>query len=783
MKMNKIISCIIALTMIISMFSVVTVSAASLDGLALNYSFVNEKDGDADGTLTISGIDSELQAAITGINIYWGKNATEKLDNYYNLANYTVEGFTTANADYDATKLEYTDNALTRAFTNGRLIPEGATHVIAEVITADATKVLSYAIPANKLFSADKSEMLYNMVWASDFHAENTAYKEDSHSSLGIKDFIRLAAMGREVGENKFKGVIFNGDIANSAIDYEYALIEDSFVRYGVDFPFYYLSGNHDTAMFSNGVSTWDECAKAFDVRFKHLEEDFGLTFDRSDPWSYETTIEGQHYIFLSTPYKTDYTLSASQAKWLEEKLCYYEKSGEPTYIFTHMPWKSSGHSNIKAYFPDTEFNKILERHPSAIVITGHVHQEPDSDMITYNISDVAHTPVIDTCAVTYTNAYMPEANPSSPQNEYKASGRGGYCKYLEFYPDRIIMRTRDVRNQIWVAKTEHVIYVDNYDKKFNGTFTIDYDDTLMSAGEVLTAKLNGAELDTNAYSINWYDMSGNVLQEGGATFTVTTANASVSAKVTATDGAYAWAVARYIAPVVDDGEDDEEDEEDEPTVDPSDSLNYNGPTTVKYFGDVVYLTGQVDSAYAGQDATMVLMAKSDYPDMSKAKYFGTCPIASNGSYMFKFKADDVASGDIFLVKAGSEALKANYVAQKGALEDIIEVSALLNDDNTVALSLENKYADAMSSKIILAMYDYPSGVLSKTKIVDYKLAFNENGEIQTWASEAVEGGKKIKVFMWSNFTDIVPLSSEKDLGVSAVITTETVEVTEEVTE
>lgn len=773
MKMNKIISCIIALTMIISMFSVVTVSAASLDGLALNYSFANEKDGDADGTITISGITAELQTDITNVDIYWGKNATEKMDNYYNLANYTVDGFTKANADYDATELVYDNETLTYTLKNARLIPEGATHVIADVTTANSgTTKLVYEIPASKRLSADKSEMLYNMIWASDFHAENTAYKENSHSSLGIKDFVRLAAMGREVGADKFKGLIFNGDIANSAIDYEYALIEDSFVKYGVDFPVYYLSGNHDTAMFSNGVSEWDECAKAFDVRFKKLEEDFGLTFDRSDPWSYETTIEGQHYIFLATPYKTDYTLSASQAKWLEEKLCYYEKSGEPTYIFTHMPWKSSGHTNVGSAFADSEFNKIITRHPSAIVITGHVHQEPDSDMISYNIADVGHTPAIDTCAVTYTNAYTPAGE--------KASGRGGYCKYLEFYPDRIIMRTRDVRNQIWVAKTEHIIYVDNYDKKFEGAFTIDYDDTLMSVGEVLTAKLNGAELDTDAYSINWYDMSGNVLQEGGSTFTVATANASVSAQVTTAYGAYAWAVARYIAPVVDDGEDDEEEE---PTVDPSDNLDFSGTTTVKYYGDVVYLYGTVDAAHAGTNATMVLMSKTDYPDMSKAKYFGTCPITSTGNYMFKFKASDVNAGDIFIIKVDGVDVVANYVAQKGALEDIVEVVAEMDDDNIVSLKLQNKYADAMGSKIILAMYDSLTGVLSKTKIVDFNLEFGESGELQSWYSEAVEGGKLIKVFMWSNFTDIVPLSSEQDLGVSTVIETETVETTETTTE
>ncbi len=770
MKMNKFLSIIVVLSMIISMFSLVTVSAATLDDLAIDFAFINDKNGDADGTLTISGIDADLQAAITGINIYWGKNATEKLDNYYNIANYTVEGFTTANADFDATKLVYADNALTREFVNGRLIPEGATHVIAEVITADAAKVLSYAIPANKLFSADKSEMLYSMVWASDFHADNTSHSLNSHPNLGIADFVRLAAKGREAGADKFKGVIFNGDIANSAIDYEYALIEDMIADHGVDFPFYYLTGNHDTAMFSNGVSKWDEASKALDIRMNHLEEDFGIVIDRADPWSYEAYVGGHHYIFLSTPYRDSYSLSAAQAKWLEEKLCYSEKSGEPTFIFTHMPWASGGLTNTGSAFNDDVFNEIVKRHPSVIIVTGHVHSELDSDMICYNISDVAHTPILDTAAVTYTNAY--------PSTGSKVSGRGGYARYVEVYEDRIIMRTRRVRDQYWVAKGEHIIYVDDFDKKFNGTFTIDYDDTLMSAGEVLTAKLNGAALDTSAYSINWYDMNGALLQEGGATYTVTTANASVSAKVTTADGGYAWAVARYIAPVVDDGGDDGEGET---PVHPSDNLEYNGPTTVKYSGDVVYLYGNLGSSNAGKEATMVLINKNDYPDMKKAKYFGTCPITSTGEYMFKFKASDVASGDIFLVKVDGVDVVANYVSSKGALEDIVEVAAVLDDDNKLSLSLFNKYADAMKAKIIVAAYDALTGQLSETKIVNYDLAFNEGGELQTWINDTeVAGGKNIKVFLWSSMTDIVPLSSEKDLGVSAVIETETPEAVTE---
>lgn len=767
MKMNKIISCIIALTMMISMFSVITVSAASLNDISISYTFANDKDGDADGTVTISGIDASLQSSITNINLYWGKNATVKMDNYYNIANYTVEGYTSSNGDYDATALDYKNNSITYTFKNGRLIPEGVTHVIADVKTADSTKQISFEIPVAKRLNADKSKMQYNMVWASDYHAENTSILSGSEQRKGVEDFVRMAAMGREVGSDKFKGVIFNGDISNSSIDYEYAIIEQIMEENNVDFPVYYTTGNHDTAVTINNVVTdvSAEAAKAMKVRFDKLEKQFGLTFDHSDPWSYETYINGHHYIFLSTPYITSYALTGSQALWLEEKLCYDEKSGIPTFVFTHLPYISIG--GYEPFSGAETFAKIIARHPSAIVISSHTHYEPDTDRAAYDIVD--GTPAIDTGAVTYTDAG-------------KGGGRGGYSKYLEFYSDRIIMRTRNVKTQTWVAKADHIIYVDDYGKTIAEDFSIaSSNEGVIEAGEVLTAKLGGADIP-DGYSVEWFNMSGTSLGTG-ATYTVATAGASVSAKITrASDGAYAWAVARH-GKVVEDFVIEDESGDGDTTVKPGDSLVFNGPTTVKYYGDVVYLYGNVDTSYAGEEATMVLMSKADYPDMSKAKYFGYCTIASDGSYMFKFKASDVAEGDIFLIKAADSAIAANMVGQKGSLEEIVEVTATINDDNTIAISTKNVYADAMNAKVILAMYDPNTDKLVNTKISDYKLAFSENGELQSWVSDAVEGGTYVKVFLWTNLTDIVPLSNGNDRVDAPVITTEEEATTEEVTE
>ena len=757
MKPNKIISCIIALSMIISTFSVATVAAATLDDVSVNYAFANEKDGDADGTVTISGIDESLQATVTGIDLYWGTSAENKLENHYNIKNYTVEGYTTANKDWDSTKLEYENDSVVLLLDSGRLIPEGATHLIAEVKTADSSKKIAFEIPANKRLSLDKSKMLYNMVWASDYHAENTSILPDSEARKGIEDFNRLAAIGRTAGADKFKGVIFNGDITNSSIDYEYAIIEQIMEENKVDYPVYYSTGNHDTAVTVNNVVTdvSDEAAKALDVRFKKLEDRFGLTFDHSDKWSYETYINGHHYIFLSSPQVTSYALTSSQAKWLEEKLSYDEKSGVPTFIFTHLPYVSIG--GYSAFSGHETFAEILKRHPSAIVISSHVHFELDQDRVTYEIVD--GTPAVDTSAVTYTNTKYSDQR-----------GRGGYCRYVEVYPDRIIMKSRNVKTQQWTPRAEHIIYIDDYGKTIAENFDVVSTGTagVIAEGDVLTAKLGGNDIP-EGYTVEWKDMSGNILGTD-ATYSVTAAGASVSAKITrVSDGAYAYAVARHGSWVseYDPGLDEEEDEE---APRPGDSLVIDGDTTVQYYGDIVYISGRADASLAGEEATMALISRADYPDMNKAKYFGYCKVTSTGDYTFKFKASDVDEGDVFLTKVGNTTVTASPVWQKDAEEELVSVSLSLDSENKVALEVKNIFADIMIAKLIIATYD-SNRVLLNAKTIDYSLAFGENGEVQKYLSDAAVTGATVSAYLWRDLTSGKPLSDADSMEIPAVAT------------
>lgn len=739
-KFNKIISCVIALTMLISMFSMITVSAASLDGLSLTYTFANDVKGVADGTVKISGITSELQSEITNVNIYWGKSSTEALDGYYNLKYYTVLGYykedgvtkdeTAANSKN--TKLAYENDALNYVLTGNMAIPNGATHIIADVVTAAETKQLSVELPAEKLFNHSNANLKYAMVWGSDIHLKKEMAFANSRSRQAVQSSVRLS----ELYGDKFKGMVLNGDIADTAKDYEYAMAEQYFREYGVDFPIYYSNGNHDTIMNSNGVSKYDECEKAMKYRFEKLEEDFGITFDPADFWSYETTIGGHHYIFFASPYKDLGVALDSRKDWLEEKISMYEKSGEPTFIFTHYPYAGKLSRDTAGF----TFDDILERHPSVTVITSHVHMELNSDFVTTLISDpVTGNNFIDTASMSYTNnlnsvtRYVPES------------------RVVEVYDDAIIVKAIDNSNDKWIPRGEHVLNVNGTENPFVGNFTVSSSavEGVMDTGTVLTAKLNGADVPAG-YTVSWYDMTGAELGTG-ATYTVATANASVGAKIVKTDdNSYARAVARYIAPVVDDGDDEEEPD--------TPSVEITGNATVVYNGEVVNISGTAGTDYVGKNATLVLAPKATYTDLSTAKYVGHCVIDASGNYTFKFKAGNVSANDVFMVKVGNATVSINEVSKRTS-QELVEVTPTLDDENMLSLSIKNVLADTLNAKIIVATYDINDNLIAATPI-DYKLAFNEDFALQSYVDDTAITGTYARIFMWTNLSDLVPLSN-----------------------
>lgn len=699
--------------------------------------------------------------------MYWGESETTALTDYVNIRTYTVIG---ANAEYNDAGKEivsaatnyshsrlsdaYVGDTFTCTFTNKMRIPYGATHLIVEVITDAETKTLTKAIPENKLTDS-KENMLYSMIWASDIHFDKASALSSSNARKAISDAVNLS----NIDGNKFKGMILNGDIANSAKSYQYDMAEEFYNEYGVDFPVYYASGNHDIQMYSNGNNTYEECAKAMDIRFGKLESDFGLTFDKDDPWCYETTIGGQHYIFFATPHYSTYGLTEKHAKWLEEKLCYYEKSGVPTFVFSHVPSKDTFlGTSTKNHFTMDRFIPIMKAHPTTIFITSHIHMELDSDTPSLIHATENNPTYVDTSSMYDT--YFTKTGSTARTNR-----NGAESRYVEIYPDKIVLKSRNHVTNKWIPRSEHVIDIHGIENPFVGNFTVSSsaENGVMDEGTVLTAKLNGANVP-DGYSVKWYDMLGVELGEGN-TYTVATANASASAKIVKNeDDSYAYAVARYIASTEDDGDDEGEDT---PTINPT------GSTTVKYFDEVIGISGNAGVDYAGEKATIVLVPGSSYNNIATAKYVGECLVAADGTYNFKFKAENISVNDVLLVKIGNSTLNVNRVVAR-TNEELVEVTPSLSETNTLSLSMKNILADMTKAKVIIATYD-TNDVLISAIPVDCDIAFNENFDLQTYTNDTVLTGAYVRVFMWTNLSDLVPMSNS-DIKYIPTLSVETAE-------
>ena len=272
---------------------------------AVAYTFDTQTVGVADGTITVSGIPQDASK----VRLYWGSDATTALADYSDIKIYT----TAETVAYNEEALTISDGAFSYTVEGNRYIPENAKYIIAEITNADSTVTTVSQPLTNKGFSDD--DMLYSMFWISDVHMRWLDYTDTNKK---IKAFRTMRNIADSDGE-KFKGVIINGDIADSAEEFQYHFMEDVIEKtMNDDYPVYFNEGNHDGSDY--GAAGTNAFIAAREYRFDKLEE-MGYTFNHTDKWSYDTYIDGQHYIFFATPYGDSYAIGDSQYEWLEAKL------------------------------------------------------------------------------------------------------------------------------------------------------------------------------------------------------------------------------------------------------------------------------------------------------------------------------------------------------------------------------------------------------------------------------------------------------------------------------
>lgn len=188
-------------------------------------------------------------------------------------------------------------------------------------------------------------------------------------------------------------------------------------------------------------------------------------------------------------------------------------------------------------------------------------------------------------------------------------------------------------------------------------------------------------------------------------------------------------------------------------------AISEYGATVAKYNDNIINVSGNAGTENTGKTATIVLAPKATYNTLLTAKHITNATVADDGSYMAKFKAV-IAEDDVLMVKVGGKNIAYTLTAPKDAEESIVELAISLDENNKVNVNVVNKYIDATTAKLIVATYD-ENGTIIKTKIIDYSLAFGPNGEVQKYVTENAVEGVEVRVFLWNNFTDMIPLAGE----------------------
>jgi len=743
-KLNKIFAAVISAAMLAQTFIPCVLAETSA---AVAYTFDTQTAGIADGTITVSGIPADA----TKVRLYWGSDATTALSDYSDIKTYT----SAETVAYYAEALALTDGALSYEVEGSRYIPENANYIIAEITNADGTLTTVSQELANKGFGDDN--MLYSMFWTSDTHMRWVSYKDSENQSKAFNVMRDIA----DKDGSKFKGVIINGDIADSAKDYEYGLMEQLIDKtLANDYPVYYNEGNHDGPDSSAGMTNF---VNARDYRFEKLKA-MGYTFNHTDKWSYDTYIGGQHYIFFATPYGSSYTIGDAQYEWLEAKLSESDRSGVKSYVFSHLTVKDTvpGSSRSGAFNKDNEeFAAIMARHPNTVVMTSHIHLDMDTDMKTV-LANADTASYMDTSSLYYTNTY-PNATDKGvslkDSNIYNAYGR-----YAQIYADKIVVRTMNFKKNKWVPRAEYVIPVNN-SVTFEGTPSVSNSGEGLAVGNVLTAKLNGSDVDTSKYSCEWF-ISGTGSVGTDATYTIATADKNVSLKLTdKATGAYAYATTGYYSYTA-----PEEDGETEETLTPPTMTDDN---TVVENDDVVFVTGNVGTANAGKDIMLVVIPKTSYNNAATIKYINEVKVGADGGYTFKFKADGINTNDFLMAKLEGKDVTNSIISVKAPNVFGADMSMTLSDTNVPSLSITNKYLDAApNTKLIIATYDANKRLI-KADVTDWDMAFGAYGEAQKYTGAAVEG-TTVKAFLFRDFETLEPLAQSVDQSITVTQTSET---------
>jgi|GEM_PF-3818312 Predicted phosphohydrolases len=192
-----------------------------------------------------------------------------------------------------------------------------------------------------------------------------------------------------DANRNKCSAITVVGDMVENAdnpsvqldkIKNEYTTFKNILTA-NTTIPSYYVLGNHD--------AKYENFQTVTDLLYNYT----GMPVSKDKPY-YDETINGYHFIFLSTDSENKDLayISDNQISWLDSKLAEGASQDKPIFVFLHQPIGStlpdSYLDSVSRSDPaqDEKLMKVLSKYPQTIMINGHIHNDITKLATVYNV-------------------------------------------------------------------------------------------------------------------------------------------------------------------------------------------------------------------------------------------------------------------------------------------------------------------------------------------------------------------------------------------------------------
>lgn len=448
--------------------------------MSLSYEFADTTKGSANGDIIIDFAGQETFNAKT-VCLNWSYKDNGE---YKDLADYSALKVTSGEKLSDGIY----------SITKGLLIPEGATALSAHITDCEKSFTLNYDLPGSKLPTYKTPE--YTVALASDFHFG--WWGTENGQPLPIHEKVLSFVDERA----DFMVVAGDSTTWNGATEkiYEWSGATNYFKRYTI--PVYLAQGNHElptTYPVPEGYS--DQYFKDFFNNWISYCETNGFYPEKiervaDDLYYYDTEVKGHHYIFLQIPFTGNFSgFGEDQLEWLDNKLFEKEQSGKPIFIVGHFPMRNTVGNTASSYSNQISdhvaFKAILDKHPTAIYVSGHTHYSLYNEPTSVVDGGLLAPSFINDGGIISQSTQQDDGTEVTTYDNAMAV-------MAEVCDDRIVLRGYDFSNYKWISSALYQI-------TFNGTTDIKGLSATRSfngTNTVLSASVSGND---TGVSYTWY--------------------------------------------------------------------------------------------------------------------------------------------------------------------------------------------------------------------------------------------------------------------------------------